>query len=133
MFGFLVVVLVLGVPVAALCSLWAGVRIFGHNKVLAGLIIVGAVASGLSLAWEWRFDIDLIGDFLDTLGIDTLDSYDPSDYFVTLYALVSISVLLARFRWKPEYGSPLALNLALIFWPMAGVPYLLLSPGMFAP
>jgi hypothetical protein len=133
MFSILLVFLVLGIPAATISSFWAGIRVFRHNRPLAGFILVAAVASALTFLWEMRFDIDLISNLLGREGLFMFEDIDTDMIFLTLYVLLFLAVLFARVRWKPEYGSALALNLTLVFWLLAGLPFLVLSPGMFAP
>ena len=133
----LAIFLVLGVHVAAFFSLWAGLKIFRRNKALAGFTMLGAVASVLANLWEFRYDIDLISNLIRDLwgykGFQKADDLDLDRFALPLYISSALAVLLARFRWKPEYGSALVLNLALVFWVLAALPFLLLTPGMFAP
>jgi hypothetical protein len=133
MYSILLALLLLGIPAATFCSFWAGIRIFGHNKPLAGFVLGATVASALTFLWEMRFDIDLISNLLGLDGLFMFEDIDTDLIFVSLYVTLFLAVLYARVRWKPEYGSALALNLTLVFWLLAGLPFLVLSPGMFAP
>jgi len=134
---FLLFLLVLGVPIAAFFSLFAGIKVFRHNKVLAGFILLGALASALAILWEFRYDIDLISNLItDLWGFDGLQKSDDLElgrFFIPLYIISAVAVLLARIRWKPEYGSALAVNLALGFWVLAALPGIILTPSMFGP
>ncbi len=127
----------LGVPIAAFLSLLAGVKVFKHNRLLAGLIMLGAFASFLAILWEFRYDIDLIRNLIiDQWGYEGMQiasDLDLGRFFLLFYFISALAVLLARFRWKPQYGSALLLNLALVFWVLAALPFLILQPGMFAP
>lgn len=129
--------LMLGVPIAAFFSLWAGVKVFQHNRLLASLIMLGAFASILAILWEFRFDIGLIRNLIINRwgyeGLQMTLDLDLDQFLMPFYFISALAVLLARFRWKPQYGSALVLNLALVFWVLAGLPFLILQPGMFAP
>ena len=137
MFSILLFFLALGVPIAAFCSLLAGIKVFGHNKGLAGFILLGAIASALAILWEFRYDIDLIRNLIRDLwgfyGLQKADDLDLDRFSLPIYIISALAVLLARFRWRAEYGSAVVLNLALVFWVLAGLPFLVLTPGMFAP
>ena len=133
MFEFVLLLLAVGIPVATLCSFWAGIRIFGHDKPLAGFVLGAAVASALTFLWQMRFDIDLISNLLGQEGLFMFEDIDTDLIFLTLYVALFLAVLYGRVRWRPQYGSALALNLTLVFWLLAGLPFLVLSPGMFAP
>ena len=132
MFSVVLVLLVFGIPAAAACSFWAGIRVFGHNKPLAGVILVGAAASVLTVLWEMRFDIGLISDLLGIDGLFMFEDLDTDLIYMTIYGVLFLALIIARVRWKAQFGSAIALNLALFFWVLSGLPYLVLSPGMFA-
>ncbi len=137
MFAILLLFLAFGIPIAAFFSLLAGIKVFRHNRALAGLIVLGAIASALAILWEYRYDIDLIRNLIKNLwGFDAMQMSDDLEldrYFLALYTTSALAILFARFRWRPQYGSALVLNLALVFWVLAGLPFLILTPGMFAP
>lgn len=132
MFSVVLLLLAFGIPTAVLCSFWAGIRVFGHNRPLAGIILVGATASVLTVLWEMRFDIGLISDLLGMDGLFMFEEIDTGPIYMTIYAVLFLALLIARVRWKAQFGSAFALNLALFFWLLSGLPYLVLSPGMFA-
>jgi hypothetical protein len=126
------VLLMVGVPAVAFCSLLAGIKLRRHNKLLAGVILIGTIASGLSFLWQMRFDIWPLREFLSRTGLFFFESPDLTRYFVVLYIGLFLASLLAPMRWRPEYGSATVLNLSLVFWLLAGLPYLLLNGASFA-
>jgi len=95
MFGIVLLFLAFGIPVAVLLSLWVGVKIYQYNT---GVILIGAVASGLSFLWEMRFDIGLFRGLMYSDNMELFERLDPSRFFPVLYVGFAGSQSAAR-RW----------------------------------
>ncbi len=123
--------LMLGIPIGAFLSLLIGIKVIKFNKALAGVIILAAMASFLLALWEFRYDIDLISNLITDQwgyrGMQMADDLDLDRFFLPICIISGLSVLLARFLWKPQYGSALLPNLALVSWALAGLSFFLLT------
>ncbi len=128
----LTVLLVVSMPVAAFCSLLAGLKIRRHNRLLAGVVLTGVTACVLLMLWEMRYNIGLFRALMFMGKMPDFYSVDLSDYFPAVCGILFAALLVARLRWKEEYGSTQTLTLALLLWLMAGISFLLLGTTSFA-
>ena len=91
-------------------------------------IIITVLIGLLTVLWEMRYDIE----FMRVMFSFEQKQLDLEVYFRALYVSLFAMLLFARLRWKQEYGKGGLIILALIFWVLAAIPFMLLSPGDFA-
>ncbi|MBV1868865.1 MAG: hypothetical protein KUG69_13315 [Marinosulfonomonas sp.] len=120
---------ILGIPLALILSLVAGISVLKHRKLLGALIIIATLAAAPAILWEMRYDLRFMGIFR-TLDGDFID-LDLSEYFKSVVISLVALMLFVRLRWKKEYGKGIVLILALISWALAAAPHMMLSPGAF--